>query len=113
MFNALKQMKKDIKPGLVEYMGKKDPGKSVSTYMTYASDSNYLINNDLEDEFIRFVRSNTDSDEIKHLIKKTLIEHRGLEKVTDKGVDYYYEKLCWQREYINSIGGIDYLLDNK
>ncbi len=35
--------------------------------------------------------------------------HRGEDKVKDGG-EYYYEKLCWQREYIQSIGGIDELL---
>ncbi len=42
--DSLKQMKKDIRDGLVTYMGKKDHGKSLSTYKTYVSDSNYLIN---------------------------------------------------------------------
>ena len=76
----------------------------------YASDSNYLINNGAEDEYIRFMRSDDDMPEIKELIKNILIEHRGAAKVTDGG-SYYYEKLCWQREYIKSIGGIDYLLN--
>lgn len=110
--DALKKMKKDIRDGLVAYMGKKDPGKSLSTYKTYASDSNYLINNDQEDAFIRFVRSDDDMPEIRELIRRMLIEHRGEAKVTDGGA-YYYEKLCWQREYIKSIGGIDLLLGNE
>ena len=106
-------MKKDIREGLVGYMEKKDPGKSLSTYKTYASDSNYLINNDQEDSFIRFVRSDKDMPEIRELIRKMLIERRGAEKVTDGGA-YYYEKLCWQREYIRSIGGVDqFLKKNK
>ncbi len=109
MKDALKQMKRDIRDGLVAYMGKKIPGKSLSTYKTCASDSNYLINNDQEDAFIRFMRSEKDMPEIKELIWKILAEHRGEEKA-DAGVDYYYEKLCWQREYIKSIGGIDSLI---
>ena len=28
-------------------------------------------------------------------------------------VEYYYEKLCWHREYIHSLGGIDFLLGIK
>ena len=111
--DELKKMKKDIREGLVGYMEKKDPGKSLSTYKTYASDSNYLINNDQEDSFIRFVRSDKDMPEIRELIRKMLIERRGAEKVTDGGA-YYYEKLCWQREYIRSIGGVDqFLKKNK
>ena len=107
--DSIKQMKKDIRQGLLEYMEKKDPGKSLGTYKTYASDSNYLINNGYEDEFIRFVRSERDMPEIHDLIRSILVEKRGADKVTDNG-DYYYEKLCWQREYIQSIGGIDSLL---
>ena len=108
-YDALKKMKKDIKPGLVEFMEKKDPGKSLSTYSTYASDSNYLLNNDQEDAFIRFVRSDEDSLEIKELIRSILVEQRGEEKVKDGGA-YYYEKLCWQREYIKQLGGIDSII---
>ena len=48
------------------------------------------------------MRSDNDMPEIKELIKNILIEHRGSEKVTDGGF-YYYEKLCWQREYIKSL----------
>ena len=107
---SLNQIKKDIRQGLLEYMEKKDPGKSLSTYKTYASDSNYLINNGYEDEFIRFVRSEKDMPEMQDLICSILIEKRGAEKVTDNGA-YYYEKLCWHREYIHSIGGIDKLLN--
>lgn len=73
------------------------------------SDSNYLLNNEQEDAFIRFVRSKEDNPKIKELIAEILIEHRGIDKVTDGGA-YYYEKLCWQRKYIQSIGGIDSLL---
>ena len=109
MNTALKKMKKDIRPGLIRYMESKDPGKSESTYKMYASDSNYLINNECEDEFIRFVRSNGDMPEIKELIRSILVAHRGISKVTDGGA-YYYEKLCWQREYIQSTGGIDNIL---
>ncbi len=87
-------------------MEKKDPGKSESTYKTYASDSNYLIDNDQEDIYIRFMRFECEDDEVKELIRKMLIEARGEAKVTDGGV-YYYEKLCWQREYIKQLGGID------
>ncbi len=105
----LKRMKKYIRDGLIAFMEKKDPGKSLSTYTTYTSDSNYLINNGKYDEYLRFVRSKEDMPEIKELIRKTLIEHRGEEKVTDGG-KYYYEKLCWHREYIQSIGGIDSVL---
>ena len=43
--DKLKTLKKDIRIGLIKYMATKDPGKSESTYKTYASDSNYLINN--------------------------------------------------------------------
>ncbi len=109
----IKEMKKDIREGLIRYMEKKDPGKSLSTYKTYASDSNYLINNEKEDEFIRFVRSDDDMDEIKDLIRSLLIEKRGKDKVNDFGVKYYYEKLCWQREYIKSIGGIDKVIKDR
>ena len=105
----IKELKKDIRPGLIQFMEKKDPGKSESTYKMYASDSNYLLNNGAEDEFIRFVRSNENMPEIRDLIRDILIEHRGKDKVTDGGA-YYYEKLCWQREYIHSIGGIDKLM---
>ena len=107
--DAIKKMKKDIRSGLVAYMEEKNPGKSLSTYKTYASDSNYLLNNEQEDTFIRFVRSKEDDPKVKQLIVDMLIEHRGADKVTDGG-EYYYEKLCWQREYIQSIGGIDSLL---
>ena len=110
MNNKFKYFKKEIRDGLIVYMKKKEPGRSLSTYKTYVSDSNYLLNNSHEDEFVRFVRSNDKMPEIRDLIKKTLIEHRGEEKVTEKGVNYYYEKLCLQREYIHSIGGIDTLL---
>ena len=106
----LKTMKKDIRPGLIKFMESKDPGKSESTYKMYASDSNYLINNGGEDEYIRFMRSDEDMPKIRELIKRILIEHRGEEKVTDGGA-YYYEKLCWQREYIKQLGGIDTLVD--
>lgn len=101
----LTKLKKTIKPGLMAYMKKKDPGKSESTYKTYVSDSNYLLNNDL-DAYFRFVRSDSDMPDIQQLIKRILIEHRGPEKVTYDGA-YYYEKLLWQREYIQSSGGID------
>lgn len=111
-YDELKKMKKDIKPGLVEYMSKIDPGKSLSTYNTYASDSNYLLNNDQEDAFIRFVRSDEDDPEIKELIRKILIEQRGEAKVKDGGA-YYYEKLCWQRDYIKKIGGIDSIISKN
>lgn len=109
--DVLRKMKNDIRPGLIAYMEKKDPGKSVRTYKTYATDSNYLLNNDQEDAFIRFVRSDGDDPKIKELIYNLLVEHRGAEKVPDGGA-YYYEKLCWQREYIKSIGGIDNLLES-
>ncbi len=109
VIEKLKLMKKDVRKGLEEYMSKKDPGKSESTYKMYASDSNYLINNGAEDEYIRFVRSDKDMPETKELIKSILIEKRGADKVPDGG-KYYYEKLCWQREYIQSIGGIDKFL---
>jgi len=108
-YNKLKMLKKDIRAGLIAYMATKDPGKSESTYKMYVSDSNYLINNGAEDEYIRFMRSDNDMPEIKELIKNILIEHRGSEKVTDGGL-YYYEKLSWQREYVKSLGGIDSLL---
>lgn len=107
--NLIKDIKKEIRPGLIKYMEKKDSGKSLSTYKMYASDSNYLLNNDYEDEFIQFVRSTGDNPKIQELIKDVLVEHRGADKVTDGGA-YYYEKLCWQREYIQSIGGIDKLI---
>ena len=107
--DAIKKMKRNIKSGLVDYMEEKDPGKSLSTYKTYATDSNYLLNNEQEDVFIDFVRSNDDDPKVRQLIVDLLTEHRGAEKVTDGGA-YYYEKLCWQREYIQSIGGIDCLL---
>jgi len=109
----IKEMKKDIRDGLIKFMEKKDPGKSLSTYKTYASDSNYLINNEKEDEFVRFVRSDEDMDEIKDLIRNLLIEKRGKDKVNDTGVNYYYEKLCWQREYIRSLGGIDKVIEQR
>ena len=32
MQDRIKKMKKEIKPGLLKYMEKKDPGKSMSTY---------------------------------------------------------------------------------
>ncbi len=105
-------MKQDIREGLIKYMEFKDPGKSLSTYKTYASDSNYLINNGYVDDFIKFVRSKKDLSEIKKLIEEIIICHRGREKLGN-GVEYYYEKLCWQREYIQSIGGIDSLLGIK
>lgn len=71
--DAIKKMKKDIRSGLVSYMEMKDPEKSLSTYKTYVSDSNYLLNNDQEDVFIRFVRSKEDDPKVKQLIqKKTL-----------------------------------------
>lgn len=106
VYEELKRMKKDIRPGLIAFMEKKDPGKSESTYKMYASDSNYLLNNEQEDAYIEFMRSNEDMLEIKELIRKILVEHRGEEKVKDGGA-YYYEKLCWQREYIHLLGGID------
>ena len=109
---SLKQLKDDIKPGYMRFLEKKAPGKSVSTYSTYASDSNYLINNGCEDEFIRFVRSKKDMPEIQNLIASLLIAKRGKDKVPDSGA-YYYEKLSWLREYIHSLGGIDYLLGIK
>ena len=105
-------MKKDIRDGLIEYMETKDPGKSLSTYKTYASDSNYLINNNHEEDFIEFVRSKKDMPEIKKIIEEIIIENRGEDKLGN-GVAYYYEKLCWQREYIQSIGGINKLLGIK
>ena len=108
-YESLKKLKKDIRPGLVKFMEKKDPGKSESTYKMYASDSNYLFNNDQEDAYISFVRSDDDMPEIKELIRTILVEHRGEDKVTDGGA-YYYEKLCWQREYIKQLGGIDSLI---
>ncbi len=111
-YEELKKMKKDIRPGLIEYMEKRNPGKSFSTYKTYASDSNYLLNNDQEDAFIRFVRSDGDDPDIKELICKMLVEQRGEEKVKDGGA-YYYEKLCWQREYIKQIGGIDVIVSTN
>lgn len=114
---TLDEMKKNIRSGYIEFLKKKSPGKSMSTYKMYASDSNYLINNGRENEYIKFMRLNTDSSEIRDLIKELLIAHRGKDKVPDGGA-YYYEKLCWQREYIHSIGGIDKILginskDNK
>ena len=105
-------MKKDIRQGLIEYMAKKEPGKGLSTYKTYASDSNYLINNGKDDEFIRFVKSTEDMPEIKSIIREIIVENRGEDKVRN-GDTYYYEKLCWQREYIQSIGGIEELLKMK
>ena len=104
----LKAFKKNIRPGLIKYMAKKDPGKSESTYKMYASDSNYLLNNDNEDAFVRFMRSEDDMPEIQELIRNILVEHRGESKVRDDG-KYYYEKLCWQREYVKELGGIDFL----
>ena len=47
--------------------------------------------------------------DIQELIKDKLIEKRGIEKVTDGGA-YYYEKLCWHREYVRSAGGFDEIL---
>lgn len=108
-YDALKRMKKDIRAGLVQYMATKDPGKSESTYKMYASDSNYLLNNNQEDAYISFMRSDEPMPEIKELIRTILVEHRGEAKVTDGGA-YYYKKLCWQREYIKKIGGIDALI---
>ncbi len=102
----LSWLKKEIRPGYISYLWKKDPGKSISTYAMYASDSNYLINNGKEKEFIRFVKTKDDMPEIKDMIRDMLIEKRGEEKVTDGG-KYYYEKLCWLREYIHSLGGLD------
>lgn len=78
--DAIKKMKKDIRSGLVDYMEKKDPGKSLSTYKTYATDSNYLLNNEQEDVFIDFVRSNDDDPKVRQLIVDLLTEHRGAEK---------------------------------
>ncbi len=106
----LKDIKVAIRPGLIKYMETKNPGKSLSTYKMYASDSNYLLNNGCEKEYIEFMRSDKDMPEIKELIVSILVEHRGLDKVTDGG-NYYYEKLCWQREYIHSLGGIDQFLE--
>ncbi len=111
-YSSLYEMKKGIREGLIKYLSNKAPGKSFSTYSTYASDSNYLLNNNQESEFIRFVRSKEDMPDIKKLIESILIANRGVEKLGN-GVQYYYEKLCWQREYIQSIGGIDYLLGIK
>lgn len=105
-------LKKSIVPGYIEFLKKKDPGKSLSTYKTYASDSNYLLNNGWEKEYLDFMHTNNDSLEIKALIRDTLIANRGSDKVPDGG-SYYYEKLCWQREYIQSLGGIDKILDIK
>ena len=51
----------------------------------YASDSNYLINNGKEREFISFVKTKEDMPEIKDMIRDMLIEKRGEEKVTDVG----------------------------
>lgn len=110
MKNKLQIIKKEIRDGLVKFMSEKDPGKSLSTYKTYVSDSNYLINNGFDDEYIRFMRSNDDMPEIQILIRRILVEHRGEDKVKTGDV-YYYEKLCWQREYVNSIGGINKLLN--
>lgn len=108
--SEIKAYKKIIRDGVMALCAKKDPGKSESTYKMYTSDSNYLINNDALDEYIRFVNSEEDMPEIKELIKKKLIEKRGIEKVTDGGA-YYYEKLCWHREYVRSAGGFDELLE--
>lgn len=105
----LRDFKKNIRSGLIEYMEKKSPGKKVSTYKTYVSDSFYLLNNEQEDAYIRFMRADGDMLEVKELIKNLLIEKRGKSKVTDNGT-YYYEKLCWQREYIKQLGGIDSLI---
>ena len=107
---SLVEMKKKILPGYLKYLESKDPGKSLNTYKTYASDSNYLINNGYENLFIKFVRAKTEDKQIKDLIESILITSRGKDKVPDGGA-YYYEKLCWLREYIQSIGGIDALLE--
>ena len=109
---SIMELKKNIKPGLIKYMEKKAPGKSYSTYNTYASDSNYLINNNREADYIKFVRSDKDMPEIKNLIESILKEKRG-EVGLNYNVEYYYEKLCWHREYIHSLGGIDFLLGIK
>ncbi len=109
MKKELKNLKKDIRDGLVKFMSEKVPGKSLSTYKTFASDSNYLINNGYEDEYLRFMRSEDNMPEIQTLIRRVLVEHRGEDKVKNGDV-YYYEKLSWQREYIRSIGGIDKLI---
>lgn len=109
---SVEEIKKKIRPGLIKYMETKAPGKSLSTYTTYASDSNYLINNNHESDYIKFMRSNKNMPEIEEIIKVILIEHRGIDGLGN-GVEYYYEKLCWQREYIHSLGGIDYLMGVK
>lgn len=105
----IKRYKKYIRDGVMALCAQKDPGKSESTYKMYTSDSNYLLNNDAIDEYIRFVRTDEDMPDIQELIKDKLIEKRGIEKVTDGGA-YYYEKLCWHREYVRSAGGFDEIL---
>lgn len=108
-YDEIKQYKKYIRDGVRDVCAKKDPGKSESTYKMYTSDSNYLLNNDAVDDYIRFIRSGEDMPEIQELIRNKLIEKRGAEKVTDGGA-YYYEKLCWHREYVQSVGGFDEVL---
>lgn len=104
--SEVKRLKKDLKPGMLAFMEKKDPGKAMSTYATYVSDSNYLLNNEAVDEYIRFMRSEISEETIKTLIFNLLVEHRGIEKVTDGG-KYYFEKLSWHKEYVLATGGID------
>ena len=100
----IRKYKQAIKPGMMRYMEKKDPGKSESTYSTYVSDSNYLLNNDL-DAYLDFMKADKPMPQAQDRIRELLIEHRGAEKVTDGGA-YYYEKLCWHKEYIDSTGGM-------
>ncbi len=112
MYSSLDEMKKGIREGLIKFMRKKAPGKSLNTYKTYVSDSFYLLNNNREHDYISFMNSEKDVPEIRDIIETIIIEHRGKEKLGN-GVAYYYEKLCWQREYIISLGGINYLLGIK
>lgn len=112
MYISVMEMKKGIRQGLIKYMEKKVPGKSISTYRTYASDSNYLINNNHVSDFIDFMNGDKDISDVKKTIEGLIIENRGIDKLGN-GTEYYYEKLCWQKEYIISLGGIDYLLGIK
>ncbi len=111
--NQLKKYKNDIRSGLIAYMKAKAPGKSQSTYKTYVTDSFYLLNNDLADEYFRFMRNETTVSDVISPIKEKLIERRGEEKVTDWVLEYYTEKLSWHREYVQSIGGVDSLLKDS
>ena len=102
----------NIRDSYIQYLEKTQPGKAESTYKTYASDSKYLLNNGYEDEYIRFMRADEDmsDSDTKDVITNILTDAKRKSSRIQNDCKNYYKVLCWQREYINKLGGIDYLL---